>query len=62
MIEVSIAHPQIVYSTPVDRCSLGESCNAASVRYSGFSIRERGSNFPIRLLCGVVLLIVRIYL
>jgi hypothetical protein len=55
--EVPAAYPRIACETPVDCRGLGESCNAASVRYSGFSIGERGSNFPIGLPCGVLLLI-----
>jgi hypothetical protein len=61
-MEVPTAYPRIAFGTPVDRRGLGESCDAASVRYSGFSVGERGSNFHIGLPCGVVLLIVGIYL
>jgi hypothetical protein len=60
-MEVPAAFSRIACDTAVDRRGLGESCDAASVRYSGFSIGERGSNFPIGLPCGVLLLIVRIY-
>jgi hypothetical protein len=60
VMEVSAVYPRIRRDTPADRHGLRETCDAASVRYSGFSIGERGSNFPIGLPCGVPLLIVRI--
>jgi hypothetical protein len=55
VMEVPAAYPRIACGTLVARRGLGESCDAASVQYSGFSNRERGSNFPIKLLCGVLL-------
>jgi hypothetical protein len=61
-MEVPAASPWIACGKHMTRRRGGESWDLASAQYHGFSIEERGDNFPIRLPCGVLLLIVRIYL
>jgi hypothetical protein len=60
-MEVPAAYPRSRPRHARGSPGLGESCDAASVRYSGFSIGERGSNFPFGLPSVVPLLVVRIY-
>jgi hypothetical protein len=60
-MEVPAAYPRIACEMPVDHRGLGETCDAASVRYRGVSSGERGSDIPTGLLCGELSLIVRIY-